>query len=283
MIPAASSSLVRKKPTPLFNVTWKCVVSGCPNRMGSLNRGALNRAPKRFFSFPTNPDRVKVWLAALRETEKDPSEDHFICEDHFLPEDVSGSEVSGEAIPIMPPYLDGPRCPLGPWSADPFQEEEQWSGGGWDNEEEDEEEDEEASEPQEQDPKRAAEDSPEPHVTSDFCPETEPADWFIREGTPLARLTRGFLELLMTEPDGSVEVREAARSLQTHTHRVHVVVEVLQGIGLVQSDSDNRVRWIGSSPIFSFLWRDTLKFLTALQRLKVMEEEMDRLDRKSVV
>lgn len=87
-----------------------------------------------------------MWLAALRETDKDPSEQHLICEDHFLSEDISGSEVSSDAIPIMPPYLDGPSCPVGPWSADPFKEEEQWSGVGWDNEEEDEE----ASEPQQQ-------------------------------------------------------------------------------------------------------------------------------------
>ncbi|KAM4713408.1 transcription factor E2F1-like isoform 1-T1 [Anableps anableps] len=275
MIPA--SRCIRRENKPVFNVMWKCVVSGCPNRMGSVNRGALKRGPKRFFRFPTTPDRVKVWLAALRETDKDPSEQHFICEDHFLPEDISGNEIRSDAIPIMPPYLDGLQSLMG---GDPLQEEEQWSTGGWDDDEEEEDEDEApraAPEPPEQNPNGAARNPSEPNGKSDFCPQDETPSWFVREGTPLSRLTRGFLQLLMADPDASVDAKEAATKLQTHTHRVHAVVDVLQGIGLVQRDSDERVRWIGSSPIFSFLWRDTLKFLTMLQGLKEMEEEVDRL------
>lgn len=40
----------------------KCVVSGCPNRVSSVNdnRGIFNRPPKRFFNFPTDPARIKV-------------------------------------------------------------------------------------------------------------------------------------------------------------------------------------------------------------------------------
>lgn len=38
----------------------KCVVSGCPNRVASDNRGIFHRPPKRFFSFPKDPTRVKV-------------------------------------------------------------------------------------------------------------------------------------------------------------------------------------------------------------------------------
>ncbi|XP_008395359.1 uncharacterized protein LOC103457172 isoform X2 [Poecilia reticulata] len=270
MIPAAASRWTRKESKPVFNVMWRCVVSGCPNRMGSVSRGALKRGPKRFFRFPTSPDRVKVWLAALRETDKDPSEQYFICEDHFLPEDISGNDIRSDAIPIMPPYLDGPQFPTG---ADPLLEEEQWATGGWGEEEEEEDED----EAPEQNPNRPAQNPSEPDVKSEFYRQDETTDWFIREGTPLTRLTQGFLQLLMADPDASLDVREAAEKLQTHTHRVQSVVDVLHGVGLVQSDSDERVRWIGSSPIFSFLWRDTLSFLTMLQGLKDMEEEVDRL------
>lgn len=41
----------------------KCVVSGCPNRVVTVNannRGVHDRPPKRFFNFPTDPARVKV-------------------------------------------------------------------------------------------------------------------------------------------------------------------------------------------------------------------------------
>ncbi|KAM6915086.1 transcription factor E2F6 [Xenentodon cancila] len=110
----------------------KCVVSGCQNRVVNVNRGVFSRPPKRFFSFPRDPARVKVWLAALRETDKDSTEQHMICEDHFLPEDISSNGVNSDAIPIMPPCLDGPLGMIGPWGAESSDEEDQWAAGGGD-------------------------------------------------------------------------------------------------------------------------------------------------------
>lgn len=61
-----------------------------------------------------------MWLAALRETDKqDPTEQHMICEDHFLPEDITKNGVHSDAIPIMPPCFDGA------WGAESEEEEEQ--------------------------------------------------------------------------------------------------------------------------------------------------------------
>ncbi|CAG01476.1 unnamed protein product [Tetraodon nigroviridis] len=107
----------------------KCVVSGCPNRLVSgENRSIFNRPPKRFFQFPKDPARVKVWLAALRETQQhDPAEPHFICEDHFLPEDISRNQVSSEAIPIMPPCVDGGLGMMGPWGGVAEEEDDPWT------------------------------------------------------------------------------------------------------------------------------------------------------------
>ncbi|XP_061602562.1 transcription factor E2F2 [Cololabis saira] len=104
----------------------KCVVSGCTNRTLNLGRGGFNRPGKRFFSFPKDPARGKVWLAALRETEKDSSEQHLICEDHFLPEDISSTGVNSDAIPIMPPCLDMSSA----WGAESSEDEDQWAEGG---------------------------------------------------------------------------------------------------------------------------------------------------------
>ncbi|XP_010743627.3 transcription factor E2F3 isoform X1 [Larimichthys crocea] len=111
----------------------KCVVSGCPNREVRI----FNRAPRRFFSFPKDPARVKVWLAALRETDKQSwTEQHLICEDHFLPEDITADGVNRDAIPIMPPCLDGSLSMISSWGAESSDEEEQWAAGGGDDEEE---------------------------------------------------------------------------------------------------------------------------------------------------
>lgn len=72
-----------------------------------------------------------MWLAALRETEKqDSSEQHVICEDHFLPEDISSNGVANDAIPIMPTYMDGLLNLGNPWGAEPSEEEEAGLTGG---------------------------------------------------------------------------------------------------------------------------------------------------------
>lgn len=72
-----------------------------------------------------------MWLAALRETElQDSSEQHVICEDHFLPEDISSDGVASDAIPIMPPHMDGLLNLGNPWGAESSEEEEAGLTGG---------------------------------------------------------------------------------------------------------------------------------------------------------
>ncbi|XP_051264775.1 transcription factor E2F6-like [Dicentrarchus labrax] len=247
----------------------KCVVSGCPNRMVTVNRNFLNRTPKRFFHFPKDPARVKVWLAALRETDKqDSTERHMICEDHFLPEDVSSSGVTSDVIPIMPPYLDGPRGLISPWGAESSEEEEE--------EEEDEDEGGDAPDPLQQDPGGGLENPPEAERTS-AAPQQRRQ---LGQGTSqrlLGLLTQRFLELLLVAPGGSVDLRQAAASLQTHKRRVYDITNVLDGINLIQKESANRIKWIGRCPISSFLRKNQLKSQSELENLKLVEDTLDGL------
>lgn len=76
---------------------------------------------------------LQVWLAALRETDgqrQDSTDRRLICEDHFLPEDISSAGVDPDAIPIMPPCLDGDLGTISPWGAESSEEEDQWAAGG---------------------------------------------------------------------------------------------------------------------------------------------------------
>uniref|UniRef100_A0A665VUD8 Si:ch211-195d17.2 n=1 Tax=Echeneis naucrates TaxID=173247 RepID=A0A665VUD8_ECHNA len=181
----------------------KCVVSGCPNRMVGANRGILNRPLKRFFNFPEDPTRVKVWLAALRETDKqDLTEQHLICEDHFLPEDISSNGVNSDAIPIMPPCLEGSLSLTSPWRAESSSEEEQEEEGEvrW--------------------PIRGCDD--------DGPARKLPQQLFLlRSDVSLGWLTRGFLELLLASPDGSLDLRQVAVSLNTRKRRIYDITNVL--------------------------------------------------------
>lgn len=95
------------------------IVGKQPSReLGPVSKWRFNEKQKRLFVM------IQVWLAALRETDKDRLEEHIICEDHFMPEDLCKTGVRSDAIPIMPPYLDGL---MGSWSRDALQREAQWS------------------------------------------------------------------------------------------------------------------------------------------------------------
>ncbi|XP_068609958.1 transcription factor E2F6 [Brachionichthys hirsutus] len=236
----------------------KCVVSGCPNRTVNGNRGGfLSRKPKRFFPFPRDPTRVKVWLAALRETDNEElTEQQLICEDHFLPEDVSARGVAGDAIPIMPPCPDRPMGLTNPWGVDSSEEEEQFV------------DDDDPSSPQ-GDPGGGL--SSPPESARSRTPSRSGAE------ASLPTLTQRFLRLLLEAPDGSVNLREVTQSLQTHRQRLFEITNVLDGIRLVKKESGNRIKWIGSPPISSFLWRNKLKFQKELENLQLVESTLDGL------
>ncbi|XP_055005121.1 uncharacterized protein e2f6 isoform X2 [Boleophthalmus pectinirostris] len=108
----------------------KCAVSSCPNREQLSADRSFSRAPKRFFSLPQDPARIKVWLAALREPDtQEWTESQVICEDHFLPEDICASGVSPDAIPIMPPGLEDDELGMNAWTDDPGEDEYSWTAG----------------------------------------------------------------------------------------------------------------------------------------------------------
>nr|XP_057931746.1 transcription factor E2F3 [Doryrhamphus excisus] len=263
----------------------KCVVSGCPNRVLNGNRGVLNRTPKRFFPFPKDPARVKVWLAALRETDKqDATDQHLICEEHFLPEDISANGVNSDAIPIMPPYLDGPLGIINPWGAEWSEEEDQWGPVGGEDEGEEEDEEECGNESAHEEPPQQGS-SETVHVPSEA--KTSSLDLQSKEKTrtkkqtcrndvSLVLLTRRFLELMLVAPDSGVDLHQVASVLQTRKCHIYNVISILEGVSVVQRKA-RRVKWIGQSPISSFLWKNEEAFQKELENLRLVENTLDGL------
>ncbi|XP_041661255.1 transcription factor E2F6 [Cheilinus undulatus] len=251
----------------------KCVVTGCPNR--SVNTGLFRQTPKRFFDFPEDPARVKIWLAALRETDKvDPTEQHQICEDHFLPEDISTKGINPGAIPIMPPCLDEQL--ISPWAADMSEEEdEQWGAGGY------EEEEDEGGDyapplptPPQKVPAPRVKHRPEPASTSAASSQMKPPMRTFRQDVSLGTLTRGFLDLLEATPDGCVDIGEVVKSLGTRRRRVYDVTNVMDGIRLLEKKSKNKFKWTGRCSISGLKNSQKQK---ELENMKKVENTLDVL------
>ncbi|XP_053300944.1 transcription factor E2F5 isoform X2 [Pleuronectes platessa] len=219
----------------------------------------------------------RVWLAALRETDKqDWTGQHVICEDHFLPEDISSNKVDSEAIPIMPPYLDGGLGLVSPWGAQSSEEEEQWTTGGREDEDEGGEA-RPAPGPPQQGPAAGLENPPEPETTSAAQPQRKRSSGVSRHDTSLVLLTQGFLELLLAAPGGSLDIRQVAISLKIRKRRVYDITNILNGIKLIQKESANRIKWIGEIPISSFLSKNQQRFQKELENLQRVEDTLDGL------
>lgn len=97
----------------------------------------------------------------------------------------------------------------------------------------------------------------------------------IRDAVSLDKLTRHFLELLLNG-DGSLDVKEAAETLQWPKRRVYDITHVLMAADLLRKESVSRVRWTGKCPISCFLW-EKQKMEQEAEKLKKVEDTLDGL------
>ncbi|NXV79551.1 E2F6 factor, partial [Atlantisia rogersi] len=94
----------------------------------------------------------------------------------------------------------------------------------------------------------------------------------------LVYLTRKFMDLVKTAPDGVLDLNEVATTLGVRKRRVYDITNVLDGIHLIQKRSKNLIQWIGSS-IDQVVGKtpepESLK--GELSDLSAMEEALDEL------
>lgn len=60
----------------------------------------------------------------------------------------------------------------------------------------------------------------------------------------LGVLTVRFLELLLMSPDGTIDLREVTKSLQTHRRRIYDITNVLEGFNVIEKQTANKVKWM---------------------------------------
>ncbi|NWI70027.1 E2F6 factor, partial [Todus mexicanus] len=94
----------------------------------------------------------------------------------------------------------------------------------------------------------------------------------------LVYLTRKFMDLVRTAPDGVLDLNEVATTLGVRKRRVYDITNVLDGIHLIQKRSKNLIQWIGSNldqVVGIAPEKQSLK--DELSDLSAMEEALDEL------
>ncbi|KFQ20275.1 Transcription factor E2F6, partial [Merops nubicus] len=90
----------------------------------------------------------------------------------------------------------------------------------------------------------------------------------------LVYLTRKFMDLIRTAPDGVLDLNEVATALGVRKRRVYDITNVLDGIHLIQKRSKNLIQWVGSN-LGKASEKQNLK--DELSDLSAMEEALDEL------
>merc|ERR1719410_2608111 len=96
-----------------------------------------------------------------------------------------------------------------------------------------------------------------------------------RYETSLGLLTKKFVSLFHTDPNGTVDLNKASEGLGVQKRRIYDITNVLEGIGLVEKKSKNTVHWCGAEKVD--LSSDRANLQNELADLDAKENELDKL------
>jgi len=98
-----------------------------------------------------------------------------------------------------------------------------------------------------------------------------------RYDSSLGLLTKKFLGLIKQseQDDGVIDLNEASKTLDVQKRRIYDITNVLEGIGLIEKRSKNRIHWLGSG-ISSPEDRPKIDYLK--QEIEILKEEESELD-----
>lgn len=65
-----------------------------------------------------------------------------------------------------------------------------------------------------------------------------------RYDNSLGLLTRKFVKLLRESEEGILDLNFAAEKLEVQKRRIYDITNVLEGIGLIEKNSKNNVKWM---------------------------------------
>jgi transcription factor E2F4/5 len=94
----------------------------------------------------------------------------------------------------------------------------------------------------------------------------------------LGLLTTKFVNLLQSSSGGILDLKKAAETLEVRQkRRIYDITNVLEGIGLIEKESKNSIRWTGASPNSNSgeLSQKLKLFRKKLQELEETERELD--------
>ncbi|KAK6944101.1 E2F/DP family, winged-helix DNA-binding domain [Dillenia turbinata] len=82
-------------------------------------------------------------------------------------------------------------------------------------------------------------------ISNTGSPSTSTLAGNCRYDSSLGLLTKKFINLIKHADDGTLDLNNAADTLEVQKRRIYDITNVLEGIGLIEKKLKNRIRWIG--------------------------------------
>ncbi|RIA96523.1 E2F/DP family winged-helix DNA-binding domain-containing protein [Glomus cerebriforme] len=105
-----------------------------------------------------------------------------------------------------------------------------------------------------------------------------------RYDSSLGLLTKKFVSLLTEAKDGDLDLNTAAIALKVQKRRIYDITNVLEGIGLIEKNSKNHVRWKGTQQQQPAMRQDYKRRIeelrTANANLESERQELERADQE---
>ncbi|CAL1530318.1 unnamed protein product [Lymnaea stagnalis] len=105
-----------------------------------------------------------------------------------------------------------------------------------------------------------------------------------RYDTSLGLLTKKFVGLLRSAPDGVVDLNKASEILEVQKRRIYDITNVLEGINLIQKKSKNNIQWRGAANTFTSSGEPSIPQVTQISTASVdLHSDMAELRSKENV
>ncbi|XP_051167966.1 transcription factor E2F3-like [Leptopilina boulardi] len=96
-----------------------------------------------------------------------------------------------------------------------------------------------------------------------------------RYDTSLSLLTKKFINLVESSPDGVVDLNIASEKLEVQKRRIYDITNVLEGIGILEKKSKNNIQWKGGQ--LPGEKNDVIDLRKEIDDLEAKENALDRL------
>ena len=73
-----------------------------------------------------------------------------------------------------------------------------------------------------------------------------------RKENSLGELTKKFIILIQSSVNKEVDLNESAMQLDVQKRRIYDITNVLEGIGLIEKTSKNKIRWKGTQTLLEY-------------------------------